>query len=208
MLRHIYITLISILSILNIGAQTEDENLDKYLICRGDILSVRVMDHPEFAQAKILVLPDGYIQYPALGSIYVVGISAVELSDKIKDALDKKYVRNPIVTIYIDRLENQDINIFGKVRKPGVYKIFEPTELLRVLSFGGGVTKIKRSTKVIIVRPSGTVEVIELKKYLRKMEDTKVMIDAGDSIYVKSWDVNWSLLSFLISLATLVVTIM
>ena len=207
-----YIKILTILTLslfcnILIGQKKKDTSTE-YTINRGDLLSVEVMDHMEFNRPRILVLPDGYIQYPALGTMKVVGLTPKELAKKIRTGLDSKYVVNPIVTIYIHSLERQDINIFGKVRSPGVYVIYEPTELLRAISLAGGVEKIKNSTHIIIVNENGIARTVKLKKYIRTMKKNKIMIDKGDSIYIKSFDVNWSLLSFLISAATLTITIM
>ncbi|MCF8218910.1 MAG: polysaccharide biosynthesis/export family protein [Bacteroidales bacterium] len=87
---------------------------NKYVINRGDVLDVRVMEHPEFSIEKIYVLPDGTLQYPGFGSIVVAGMTTKELKDTIETALEK-YVVNPIATIFIRDIKKQTINIFGYV---------------------------------------------------------------------------------------------
>ena len=57
---------------------------DAYKIQRGDRLTIQVMDHSEFNVNNIVVLPDGYIQYPALGSIEVAGLTPSQLKETIK----------------------------------------------------------------------------------------------------------------------------
>ena len=99
---------------------------DPYLIKRGDMLSIEVMEHPEFNRQNILVLPDGLIQYPALGNIRAAGLSPVQLSDSIRMALLDTYVVTPIVSVHIHRLENQSVNVIGAVNAQGSVQIFEP----------------------------------------------------------------------------------
>ena len=168
-----------------------------YIIERGDIISVEVMEHPEFNRPGIVVLPDGYIQYPAIGSIKVVGLSSKQLSDSIESVLKDDYVVNPIVTVYVIKMKNHSINVFGSVNSPGRHQIFEPTELLVALGIAGGIRDVKHITKVIIVREDGQVETVNMKKFLRKSEIIELaLIYPNDTVFVKSREINWGRLSF------------
>ena len=75
-----------------------------YIIQRGDIIDIVVMEHPEFSIAHNIVLPDGFMQYPGLGSMKVAGISSEQFQDSLQKALEK-FVVNPVVTVTIIKIE-------------------------------------------------------------------------------------------------------
>ena len=64
-----------------------------YLIERGDVLDVMVMEHPEFSLTGIIVLPDGTMQYPGIGSIQAAGMSSEALTASVEKSVGK-YVVN------------------------------------------------------------------------------------------------------------------
>jgi len=191
--------------VLNLAAQE-----DSYLITKGDILSVEVMEHPEFNRSQLLVLPDGSIQYPVLGNLIVAGLSSAQLADSIKKALDVEYVVNPIVTVYVNRLEKNNINILGGVRNPGRYQIFEPVGLLEALSLAGGVTSLKLTRKIIIAKKDGSASVYRIKRSLKRNNLNTgdfPLIYPNDTIVVVNREINWSKYSFFIVLTNAVLQV-
>ena len=177
---------------------------DTYMITRGDILSIDVMEHPEFNRTGIIVLPDGTIQYPAIGSISVAGKTPSSLADTIQKVLDVDYVVNPIVTVYVNKIYAESINVFGAVNMPGRHQIFEPMELMMALGMAGGITDMRKVTDVLIMRQNGEIEVIDLKKMIRKerLDKTKeTLIYPEDTIVVEERRVNWGQLSFFTTLS-------
>ena len=114
-----------------------------YIIQRGDVLDVTVIEHPEFSLGSIIVLPDGFVQYPALGSVKVAGMSSAQLTDSLTKALEK-YVVNPMVSIFIRKIQNQQLNIFGYVNKPGQYQLFEGIDLFSAIGLAGGLKSFKK----------------------------------------------------------------
>lgn len=180
-----------------------------YVIKRGDVLDVRVMEHPEFSIQGIYVLPDGTLQYPGFGSIIVTGMSPKQLKDTIETALTK-YVVNPIVTIFVRKLYQQSINILGYVNRPGQYQIFEEQDLFFALGLAGGVRELKKVKVVKIIRANGQIEEFDIKKFLRSSENytETPVVRAGDAIYVKEpREINWGAVSAIISAAHVAVII-
>lgn len=81
-----------------------------YLIERGDVLDVVVMEHPEFSLTGIIVLPDGTMQYPGIGSILAAGMSSDALTASVEKSVGK-YVVNPLVSVFIRKIQNQMLNV-------------------------------------------------------------------------------------------------
>jgi polysaccharide biosynthesis/export protein len=201
-MKHIHILfsfVFVVLSISNVYGQSDD-----FQISRGDVLSIDVMEHPEFNRTGILVLPDGTVQYPAIGSIFVAGRTPKSLSDTIQGLLNVRYVVNPIVTVYVNRIYNESVNVFGAVNNPGRYQIYEPMELMMALGMAGGIKDMRKVTDVLIMRQNGEIEVINLKKLIRKEHldiIKQTLIYPEDTIVVEARDFNWGQLSFFTTLS-------
>jgi polysaccharide biosynthesis/export protein len=189
--------LILILSLNNIFAQKPG-----YVIQKGDVLDVVVMEHPEFSLGGITVLPDGFVQYPALGSIEAAGLSSQQLTDSLKRALEQ-FVVNPMVTIYIRKIQNEQINIYGYVNRPGQYQLFEGIDLFSAIGLAGGLKSFRNVKTVTIIRADRKVEVLDIHLFFGSdLKDIVVpMVYAGDTVYIKDPKVvNWSKITFFISL--------
>ena len=181
-----------------------------YLIERGDVLDVVVMEHPEFSLTGIIVLPDGTMQYPGIGSILAAGMSSEALTASVEKSVGK-YVVNPVVSVFIRKIQNQMLNVLGYVNKPGQFQIYEGVDLLTALSMAGGIKNIKKGKQVVIIHADQSMEVIKMKEYINPGQRVKKMpvLYAGDTVMVKEpGEVNWSKFSFFASLLTAIAAIL
>ena len=177
---------------------------DEYIIRRGDIIDVVVMEHAEFVIRDIIVLPDGTIQYPGFGQVVVAGMSTQQLADSLEGMLHR-YVVNPIVSVFIRRLQDQSINVIGHVTRPGQYQVFEPTDLFSAIGKAGGIRSMRRVKEIVIVRRDQSVERVPVKDLFDSDQGWLNLprVYAGDTVYViEPRDINWSRLSFLASVTT------
>ncbi len=197
MRRTLKYTLAFCLVLNSIALLTAQE--ESYFIERGDILSIEVMEHPEFSRANILVLPDGFIQYPALGSMKASGLTARQLSDSIRVALTGTYIVTPIVSVHLHRLQNQSVNVLGAVNSPGRVQIFEPIGLTTALARAGGIKDFKRAKKIIVIKKDASVTEIKYRKMIRRnefMDENLPVIETEDTIIVLESSVEWGKWSF------------
>ena len=203
MKKLIFILLGTLLAGFTVNAQG-----DSYIIQRGDVLDVTVMEHPEFSLGSIIVLPDGFVQYPALGSVKVAGMSSAQLTDSLTKALEK-YVVNPMVSIFIRKIQNQQMNIYGYVNKPGQYQLYEKVDLFSAIGLAGGLKSFKKVKSVTIIRVNRKVEEFDLQQLFSA--DTAVIIPvvyAGDTVYVREpKETNWAKLAFFTTVLSLLVTL-
>ena len=177
-----------------------------YIIQRGDIIDIVVMEHPEFSIAHNIVLPDGFMQYPGLGSMKVAGISSEQFQDSLQKALEK-FVVNPVVTVTIIKIEQQMLNVYGHVNKPGQFQIFQSMDLFSALGLAGGLKSFKKVKTVLIIHANKQVEEIDIRDLFKTdLSKTKIpIVDAGDTVYVKEPnEFNWARLSFIVTLANLI----
>ena len=172
-----------------------------YIITRGDVIDVIVMEHPEFSLASIPVLPDGCIQYPGLGNMMVAGMSSEALTKMIEKAIEK-YVVNPVVSVFIRKIQSQMLNVLGHVNRPGQYQIYESVDLLTAISLAGGVKNIRSDRPIYIIRSNHSVEKVKLSRYIKKSDgELPPKLYAGDTVYVKEpSEISWAMLSFFATL--------
>lgn len=208
--KHFMMMLIMSSLLFSISVKAQNIYTDSYEIRKGDVIDVVVMEHPEFSLTGTIVLPDGFIQYPALGSIKAAGMTSQMLTDTLQKALDR-YVVNPMVTIFIRKLQNQMLNVFGYVNEPGQYQIFEGIDLLSAISKAGGIKRLRKAKIVYIIRANMTTEEVRIKDYIgvNSAKEDIPIVYAGDTVFVKEpreW--NWAIISAATSALTLVVAIL
>lgn len=199
---------ILLMFVMSVICSYGQKNKDGFKIKRGDKLTVMVMDHEEFTIKDISVLPDGYIQFPVLGSVKVAGMTSHELAGRLTGAL-KRYVVEPIVTVMVDKIENNSINVFGYLNKPGKYLVYTPTDLMTAFSMAGGVKNIRKARKITILRKDGKVETVKLKRNLtKKINKLKRIkpLQPGDTVVVKDpIKIEWGLISVVVAIAHLLI---
>lgn len=111
-----------------------------YLIGVGDILNVQVAEEDEVS-GRYQVSDKGSIQLRLLsGPVKAAGLTTFQLSKNLEDALKKQDIlKQPYVTVLIERGMTQNVTVVGPVARPGIYPIERPTHLLDILSMSGGL---------------------------------------------------------------------
>lgn len=170
------------------------------------------------AQSGLLVDNEGYIRFPLLGRIKVVGKTCEEISQYIEKLLaEGNYVNDAIITT---RLGNFKITLAGEVVNPGIKEIIgNRVTILEAISMGGDMTEIGKRKTVKVLREQDGEQIlheVDLTKsdivsspyyYLR--QNDVVYVEPNKSISVKSspWTtylgVGGSVLSVIISIITL-----
>ena len=196
-----------LLIVISVKSFSQEES---YVLKRGDVLSITVMAHPEFSIEKILVMPDGYVQFPGLGSLKASSINIKDFTKQVTDSIGK-YVVNPVVTVFVSMLQTQVINVIGYVNRPGQIAVFEPINIVAALSKAGGIINIKKCKKITLIHADQTIEIIKVKDlFSSKINPEKAkLLNVGDTLYVvEPNQVNWSQLSFFTTLGWIVVSVL
>ena len=180
-----------------------------YILRRGDVIDILVMEHPEFSVGNVAVLPDGCIQFPGVGSIPAAGSSIKDFNALMNKNVDK-YVVNPIVSIFVRSLPTQIVNVVGYVNRPGQIPIFEPLDIITVLSKAGGIKNIKECRYITIIRADQSFEILKVKDLFSLVNNNKhiPLLNIGDTVYVvEPKDFNWSKLSFFTSVGYILISV-
>jgi len=108
-----------------------------YRIGGGDSLEVTVYHHQDLT-GRYKVDPDGTIRYPLIGSMRVAGLTAKEASDRLKAALEEKYLVEAQLNLEVKEFLSKPVNVLGSVRIPGKYYLKAQTTLMDILTEAGG----------------------------------------------------------------------
>jgi polysaccharide export outer membrane protein len=131
-------------------AQKSTDKDYSYFIGPGDLLTISVFEVPEL-NITVRVSEDGSITLPLLGNIKVEGLTRFELERRLAGLLEKNYLKNAQVTIFIKEYQSKKVSIIGAVKNPGNYELIGKQTLLQVLSLAGGLTE-EAADRIIIIR--------------------------------------------------------
>ena len=121
-----------------------------YVLGKGDVVSLNVIDMPEVSQAAVRVGPDGRINLPLVGGIQAAGLTLSALKAELTEKLSK-YINDPQITLNLAHNGSRFVSVLGEVNSPGVHALDGPLTLVQVLSVAGGV-KADAGPKVIVTR--------------------------------------------------------
>lgn len=101
-----------------------------------------------------LVDKQGYINFPVLGKLKVVGKSTDEIKAMLEEQIGKD-VENPYVRV---QLANFKVNVLGEVNRPGSFSVTtERFSVLDALANAGDLTEYGNRANVLVIREEGGV---------------------------------------------------
>ena len=114
----------------------------KYKLQPLDVINITVHGQPDLS-TKTRIASDGTITFPLVGIVKAGGLTTQELENNLKAALEKKYLVNAQVLVFIEEYRLRQISVVGEVNKPGKYDM--PPErdltLLEGIAMAEGFTK-------------------------------------------------------------------
>ena len=129
---------------------SQEKDTADYRIGPKDLLDISVFGLNELTKT-VRVSEDGKITLPLLGEIEVDGLTKVALEKKISQLLEKKYLQDPQVTIFIQEYQSKRVSVLGAVRNPGPYELLGRQTLLQVISRAGGLTR-EAGKEIFVIR--------------------------------------------------------
>jgi len=134
--------------------------------------------------------PDGYIQFPIIGAIYVRGMHREEVANTVKEALIKTdMLKDPMVTV---EFLNATVTILGDVSSPGEYPIDRDNlNILQAISKAGDLNITGMRENVLVVREENGQD----RAYRVDLTDTEALMQSpafylqqNDIVYVEPND--------------------
>lgn len=132
-------------------------------------------------QQAYIVDQEGNIEFPILGTIKVGGLTRIEATTTIKNALKNGHLSDPIVNV---RLLNFKVSVLGEVAKPGVFSISgERITLIEALALAGDLTIYGKRNSILLIREKNGVKTYE------KIDITKTDFINSPQYYLSQNDV-------------------
>jgi len=136
------------------SAQAEDKS---YTIRAGDVLQVTVWKE-DGLDREIIVLPDGTIDFPLIGSLNVQGQSTSAAQALIAEKL-KKFIPDASVIVVVKAALGHTVSVIGQVAKPGEIVMGHWLTVMQALSQAGGLTPYASESNIIILRRENDKEI-------------------------------------------------
>lgn len=149
--------------------------IQPYRLDSGDRLRITVFEQPGLT-GTFAIDQSGYIAYPLIGSVAARGRTLQELEGSIAASLRQGYLRDPDVTIEIDRYRS--FFIMGEVGEAGQYSYVAGMTVQNAIAIAGGFTPRANQRSVDITRKING----EIMTGRVSISDP---ILAGDTIYVR-----------------------
>lgn len=152
-----------------------EATIQPYILDSGDTLRVTVFEQEDLT-GTFSVDQAGYIAFPLVGSVAARGRTIQQMEGVIAEKLRQGFLRDPDVTIQVDRYRS--IYILGEVGQPGQYTYVAGMNVQNAIAVAGGYTARANQSNADITR-----------KINGKVHTGRVLISdpvmAGDTIYVR-----------------------
>lgn len=112
-----------------------------YPLGPGDVIEVNVAGVDEFKNLTERITGEGILALPFVGRIEAKGMNDKELRAEIRRRLEKNFVRDPQVSLFVKEFRSRQVAVIGAVQKPGLYNLTSSSDtILSMISQAGGTT--------------------------------------------------------------------
>lgn len=123
----------------------------EYLLVPGDLIFVRVFNQDPLS-GRTRVRPDGRVTIPFVNDVPAAGVSTQELAKRM-EVLLRDFIKQPVVTVFLEELAPAQLSVMGEVARPGVYPLDRTSQgVLRALAAAGGLTEFAHKDRIFVVR--------------------------------------------------------
>jgi len=164
-----------------------------YLLGPGDIVEIEIAEVGG-TLARTFVMPDGMVYYNLAGGVRAEGLTTAQFSEQLREALMRDY-SNPLVNVSLVEVRSRRYWILGRVFKPGLYPLRQPTTLLEAISQAGGLFTSRFSgtteeladlSKSVVIR-DGEILPVNFEKLVRSGDTSQnIYLRHNDYIYLPS----------------------
>lgn len=139
--------------------QTGSQSSDRYRIGPGDVLDIRIFNHPQLSRDAVRVEGNGMIRMPLVETeIQAACRTEGELAKEIATRYLKFY-RNPQVDVFIKEYHAREVAVIGAVGEQGRYQMQRRVRLLELLTYAKGPSdKAGQSINIVRAPKSGLCE--------------------------------------------------
>ncbi len=155
-----------------------------YILGPGDQFKLTVFDYEEFTGPQV-VLPDGNISLPIVGSIQAADRTTDELAQEITQRL-RTYLKNPIVTIALNTLRPLRVNVSGEVQRPG------PIQLSSATATTNNTPAKAATVSAALIEAGGVTRDADIRKVILKRYKPNPQDQKAEETNINLWETIWS----------------
>jgi polysaccharide export outer membrane protein len=153
----------------------QEATIQPYRLDSGDRLRISVFEQTALTNTYT-VDQAGYIAFPLIGQVAARGQTMPQLEAAIASRLKQGYLRDPDVTIEVDRY--RPVFVMGEVGRPGQYSYVPGMTAQNAIAIAGGFTSRGNQRDVDVTRKiNGQV--------ITGRSNISAPVLAGDTIYVR-----------------------
>jgi polysaccharide export outer membrane protein len=160
---------------------------DAFVIGVDDVLAINVWKEPEISRS-VPVRSDGKISLPLVGEVMARGETPKRLEDEITRKL-QSYISEPEVTVIVQEIKSQKINVLGQVTHPGSYGLAGTTTVLDAIAIAGGFRDFAKQKGIYVLRQNADGSQVRLpfnyKEVIKgKSPNQNVVLEPRDTVVI------------------------
>jgi len=162
----------------------------EYRIGASDLLEVTVFEAADLS-ATTRVTAGGSISLRLLGSMNAAGQTPEELERSIESALQKHYLKDPHVQVFVREYASQPVSIVGAVKLPGIYQMKGQKSLVEMIAEAQGLDYLSAGRIIQVIRkgkepdtPSQTITIDAEDLLQNGKAELNIAMQAGDVVNV------------------------
>lgn len=159
-----------------------------YVLAPGDVLNIRVFGYEDLELKAVEIRPDHKIDFPLVGEISTFGTTPGKLAHMLTASL-REFLRDPQVSINVDKYHTTRLYVLGEINKPGLYELNKQHNLLDAIGIAGGYTKDAAKKKVFIIpgnQAKPPIEINLLQLLQTGNVNLNISLDDGDTVFLTS----------------------
>lgn len=166
---------------------------EPYRLGPGDVLEIEISEIPG-TRTQTFVMPDGMVYYDLAPGIKAEGLTIAEFGELLTEALKNDYIA-PLLNITLVSVKSQRYWILGRVYKPGLYPLNQPTTLIEAISqagglfsarFGGSTEELADLNNSVLIR-NGHMIPVDFEKLIQQGDMSQnVYLRHNDYIHIPS----------------------
>ena len=160
---------------------------DEFVIGPGDVLAINVWKETEVSRV-VPVRSDGRISLPLVGELQSGGLTPRQLETEITKRL-KDYVADPAVTVVVQEIHSQKINVLGMVNHPGSFPLAKPMTVVDAIATAGGFRDFAKQKDVYVLHKDAsgkqTRVAVNYKDVIKGTRpEQNIELQSGDTVVV------------------------
>lgn len=123
-----------------------------YVIGPQDVLMIDIFGVEEMTNREVAVDGAGRISIPLAGTVDAAGKTPEQLSTLIAERLRANYMKDPLVSVNVNKPLSQFVTVDGQVGEPGNYPVIGDMTLMRAVASAKGLGEFAKQDDVVVLR--------------------------------------------------------